>query len=617
MWITEGQSLKKIRVNMYSANFSIPEWIKYWADCQPESPAILAPDVRPLNYSDLFQEILRVVHQLQNAGLHRNDRVALIFPNGINLALAILGTSSCMTCIPVNPALREQELRSYLDTTGATAILTSGSKNNAAQRIARDLRLPLITLADIGEENETSRSSTILADSIRVEELATAEDTAILLPTSGTTSQPKAVVISHKSACADAGDIHQWLQLGTRDRCLGLMPLYHVHALIAGLLTTILSGGSFVSTPGFSPDGFFRWMEEFRPTWYSAVPTVHRSVVDHASETKNQSVLRSHRLRFARSAAAPLPTQLLSQIEDTLGIPLIETYGMTELRTFITANPTPPRQRKLGSVGVEVGHKLGIIGPNDNPLPPGEHGEVVVYTHHSDVRNYVHEDSDGSHSQENAFFRTGDVGKLDHEGYLFITGRIKETIIRGGTNVSPLEIETALLSHREIVEAVAFPITHKTLGQDIAAAVVLNTGSFVDATEIRKYTFENLADFKVPSQVIIVDQIPRSLMGKVSRLRMEELLVAELKPQKADGQTDTECTLVDIFSEVLDRDDVGINDNFFALGGDSLQGDQVINRINHHFSSELTPDVLFRNPTIAELTGEIPLDHIRREQALV
>ena len=607
---TESQiSNNKIEITMHSISNTIPGWIKHWADRQPDASALLSPTGKLLTYSDLYLEILHYVNQLQTAGLNKSDRVALIFPNGIDLAVALLGTASSMTCIPVNPALREPELRSYLELTEATAILVPENGIDMAKRIAGDLRLPVISLSSVDEQCREPGNLLAKLESANSGMLATENDIAILLPTSGTTSQPKAVIVSHYSVCADAGDIHRWLRLDNQDRVLGLMPLYHVHALIAGLFASMLSGGSFISTPGYTPDGFFEWLNEFQPTWYSAVPTVHQSIVDHASDSKNQSIIQNHRLRFARSAAAPLPIQLLNRIENTFGIPLIETYGMTELRTFITANPLPPNERKPGSVGKRVGHKIGIIGPDGRSLPLGKSGEIVVFTEAIDIRNYVHEESAYTSTHEVNYFQTGDVGKLDHEGFLFITGRIKETIIRGGVNVSPLEIETALMKHPEVVEAVAFPTLHNSLGQDIAAAVLLRKGSVVDAREMREHAFQYLADFKVPSQVVVVDQIPRSPMGKVKRLKMEKLLGTELKPKIIDGQSDTERTLSTIFSEILGISKVGINDNFFALGGDSLQGDRVINRVNHFFNTELTPDVLFRHPTIAELTGEISVDN--------
>lgn len=583
---------------------TIPSWVEYWAMRQPKAVAILSPDGRSLTYAQLCEQILHIVLQLKSAHLKRNDRVALVLPNDLDLAVAILSTAAYATAVPVNPSLKSTELRSYFEVTKTKSVLLADQGMEEARKVAAEAGLPVITVK-MNHDPEVSLDKIIeplkLSNLVK---LVRPDDTAFILPTSGTTSTPKAVSISQSSACADAFAIHRWLKLNKKDRCLGVMPLFHVHALFAGLLASLISGGSFISTPGYLSDKFFYWLKELKPTWYSAAPTIHQAIADDASLDLNQNILDDSRLRFIRSAAAPLSPELFKKIEDIFQAPLIETYGMTELRTFIAANPLPPLQRKPGSVGLEVGLPVAIIDSSGELLPAGESGEIVVSKNHA-VREYIQDEEHGGTEIEDSWFRTGDIGKFDEEGYLFISGRSKEIIIRGGLNLSPVEIEHVLIRHNEIGEVVVFPTSHQTLGQDIAAAVVPTKGSQITEAKIRSFAFDNLAEFKVPSQVVIVDHIPRSAVGKVKRLKMEELLRDNMTPSRIAASSDTELSLIEIFCQVLDIENVGVMENFFALGGDSLRGEQVVNRINHRFNLKFNVDILFRYPTIVELANNI------------
>ncbi|MEJ2176810.1 MAG: AMP-binding protein, partial [Gammaproteobacteria bacterium] len=430
---------------------TIPSWAVYWSLRQPDAMAILSPDGRSVTYAQLCEQIAQIVLRLKSAHLKRNDRVALVLPNGLDLAVAILGTASYATAVPVNPSLQSNELRSYLEMTKTKSVLLADQGMEEVRKVAAEAGLRAISM-DMNRDSEVSPRKII--EPLEFSSLAKfvkPNDTAFVLPTSGTTSTPKAVSISQSSACADAFDICRWLKLNEKDRCLGIMPLFHVHALFAGLLASLISGGSFVSTPGYLSDKFFSWLKELKPTWYSAAPTIHQAIVDDASLVLNQNISDHSRLRFIRSAAAPLSPELLKKIEDLFKAPLIETYGMTELRTFIAANPLPPQQRKPGSVGLEVGLPVAIIDSSGERVPVGEPGEIVVSENH-EGRKYIQDQGHRSSEIEDGWFRTGDIGTFDDEGYLFISGRSKEIIIRGGLNLSPVEIEQVLARHNEIGE---------------------------------------------------------------------------------------------------------------------------------------------------------------------
>ncbi len=583
---------------------TISEWINHWTSFQPDLPAIVEPGRPALTYFELQREVLRIGQCLCGADLGRDDRVAVVFDSGIDLALTLLATACCMICAPVNPSLKSPELESYLKLIKATAVLLPETGMEVAHSVASSLGLPVVTLRTYEAGAPMSIGAAASNAVSAAGNTTKPDDIAFLLPTSGTTSTPKIVAVSHFSACADAKNIIQCLELTPKDRCLNVMPLFHVHALFAGLLASLIAGSQFISTTGFSADRFFLWLDEYRPTWYSAAPTIHQSVVNNARDLKNQNILSQHELRFVRSAAAPLPMRLLKNLEDTLGVPVIETYGMTEVRTFITSNPIPPGQRKAGSVGKAVGLDLGIMDTKGRLLPAGESGEVVVCGQDY-IRGYETDERTNTLERENDWFRTGDEGELDKDGYLFITGRIKEIIIRGGMNVSPLEVERGLLSDSEICEAIVFPTSHQTLGQDIAAAVVLKHGSTLTESAVRAHAFLHMAEFKVPSQIFFVNHIPRSPTGKVKRLMMAELLKTELIQQKIPTTDPTEIELTEIFCEVLGLSSIGINDNFFAIGGDSLSGTHVINRVNDQFALALNPGILFRHPSISDLAAEI------------
>ena len=329
---------------------------------------------------------------------------------------------------------------------------------------------------------------------------AAADDIALILHTSGTTSRPKIVPLSHSNLCASAGNIEESLALSAKDRCLNIMPLFHIHGLIAAVLSSLKAGGSIYCTPGFNALKFFSWMEDASPTWYTAVPTMHQTILSRAS--RSQDVITRNPLRFIRSSSSSLPPQVMAELEDTFNTPVIEAYGMTEASHQMASNPLPPAARKAGTVGLSAGPEVAIMDENGVLLNRGETGEIVIRGQNV-TAGYENNPKANAENFTSGWFRTGDQGVMDDEGYLSITGRLKEIINRGGEKISPREVDDVLMDHPAIQQCVTFAIPHEKLGEEVAAAAVLYENQDTDEKEIRAFAAKRLADFKVPRKVLI------------------------------------------------------------------------------------------------------------------
>jgi oxalate---CoA ligase len=350
---------------------------------------------------------------------------------------------------------------------------------------------------------------------------ATSDDIALVLHTSGTTSRPKIVPLSHSNVCASARHIVETLSLGPDDVCLNIMPLFHIHGLIAAVLSSLAGGGSVVCTPGFNALKFFGWLEEAHPTWYTAVPTMHQAILSRAD--RHRDVISRARLRFIRSSSASLPPQVMAALEETFRAPVIESYGMTEASHQMTSNPLPPRPRKPGSVGVAAGPEVAIMSEDGRILSAGELGEVVIRGPNV-TRGYEANPEANAKAFTDGWFRTGDQGVINEEGYLRITGRLKELINRGGEKVSPLEVDDVLMDHPAVQQVVTFALPHPMLGEEVASAVVLRENAHLTEYELRDYARARLAEFKVPRKVVFVEEIPKGATGKLQRIGLAEKL---------------------------------------------------------------------------------------------
>ena len=597
---------------MLSQQFShkeIYQKLKAQAQKNPDSIAIAAPDRLPLTYRRLLEQIDYVISQLNCLGVGRFDRVAVALPNGPEMAVAFFAIASCATCDPLNPAYRTKEFDFYLSDLKPKALIVQSQVAEPVRIVAKEQGIPIIELDPVlTAEAGIFTLSGGEAQSPASGSLARPEDVALVLHTSGTTSRPKIVPLTHANLCTSAQNIQLALQLSQSDRCLNVMPLFHIHGLVGVLLSSLSAGASVVCTPGFYAPEFFDWLESYRPTWYSAVPTMHQAIL--ARTETNREIIARYPLRLIRSSSAPLPPQVMTELENVFNVPVIESYAMTEAASQISINPLPPRRRKPGSVGIAAGPEVAIMNREGNLLPVREIGEVVIRG-----ANLTQGYENNPEANESAFtiswFRTGDLGYLDTDGYLFLKSRIKETINRGGEKIFPHEVDEVLLEHPAVKQVVTFAAPHTLLGEEVAAAVVLKENASAKEQEIKEFVALKLADFKVPRVVLFVDKIPKSPTGKLQRIGLAEKLgliasdPTAPKPEFVPPRTSIEEQLVNIWSFVLRVEPIGINDNFFQLGGDSILATQIVNRVLQSLHVELSFAFFFGQPTIANMAVKI------------
>jgi acyl-CoA synthetase (AMP-forming)/AMP-acid ligase II len=344
---------------------------------------------------------------------------------------------------------------------------------------------------------------------------------ALVLHTSGTTSRPKIVPLTQRNVFASAQHIAHSTRFTAQDRGLNVMPLFHIHGLIAGILAPLSQGGEVHCTSGFNALKFFAQMDEVKPTWYTAVPTMHQAILSRA--TNNKEVIARVPLRFIRSSSSSLPPQVLAELEATFHAPVIEAYGMTEAAHQMACNPLPPAQRKPGTVGIAAGPEVAIMDMDGHLLKAGDTGEIVIRGPNV-TPGYENNDKANAEAFTHGWFRTGDQGMMDSEGYISITGRLKEIINRGGEKISPREIDEILMDHPAVGQVVCFGIPHDKLGEEVGAAVVLREGMVATEKELREYVATRVADFKVPRKILLLEEIPKGATGKLQRIGMAQKL---------------------------------------------------------------------------------------------
>ncbi|MDG2269245.1 MAG: acyl--CoA ligase [Alphaproteobacteria bacterium] len=487
--------------------------------------AIAAPERAPLTYGTLRALVAKTVGHMNRLGIGRNDRVAIVLPNGPEMATAFLAVAAGATTAPLNPGYRADEFRFYLEDLNAKALFVEAGSGSPAIEVAASMDIPVLKLITSSDDAAgmfaISDDGAAAADPALASGNATPDDIALVLHTSGTTSRPKIVPLSQVNICASAQHIGATLALTPGDRCVNIMPLFHIHGLIAAVLSSLAAGGSTYCTPGFDALRVFRWFEDAAPTWYTAVPTMHQAIAARAA--RNTDTLEAMDLRFIRSSSSSLPPQVMASVEETFGCPVIESYGMTEAAHQMASNPLPPAARKPGSVGIAAGPEVGIMDDGGNILAQGETGEIVIRGPNV-TAGYEANDKANAEAFTNGWFRTGDQGQFDDDGYLALTGRLKEIINRGGEKISPREVDEILLDHPAVDQALTFAYPHDKLGEEVGAVIVLKEGEDADEQSIREFAAQHLADFKVPREVVFLEEIPKGATGKLQRIGLHEKL---------------------------------------------------------------------------------------------
>jgi oxalate---CoA ligase len=480
---------------------------------EDSSIALVEPSGRTMTHAQLRDGIRTLAGQLSCLGVGAGDRVALVLGNGADIVVTFLAVTSLgAAAAPLNPALSAGEMRTemtdlalsvalYDAASGAPTLAAAGGVTRATS---------LVQYAD----DHTSLAEVATGDPAST---GSPDDVALLLHTSGTTSKPKTVPLRQRNLAVSVRTVAATYGLTPEDIGYVVMPLFHVHGLVAGVLAPLSVGASVVVPAKFSASSFWSDVHAHRATWYTAVPTIHHLVVEATSDGRQEG----HRLRFVRSCSSTLAAPLWRRFEERIGVPLVEAYGMTEASHQMTSNPLPPGRREPGSVGLATGIGVQVVDQSWSPVATGEPGEVCVRGR-SVVDGYLDNPEANAASFRDGWFRTGDVGTLDADGYLRLVGRIKELINRGGEKISPYEVEAVLLEHPSVSEAAVYPKPDDIYGEQVAAVVVAR--SEVSSDELVRHCRARIAAFKVPVQVAVLDAIPKGPTGKIQRRLLASLV---------------------------------------------------------------------------------------------
>ena len=481
---------------------------------KPAATALEDLEGRKTTYGQLHDHVCNVVGTLNGGGFRRNDRIAITLPNGPEMAVAVVALACGFTTIPLDPNQTAFEYGKYMERVHARALLVEKGSELASRKVAKDLGMEILEIIK-SEDGRAGIFSLAGFDGISKseQEFAKPEDTAYILFTSGTTFRPKMIPWTHSMICWGAYYNQLGLPLIASDRYLILNPPFHAAGL-NNIYRALSTGGTILCSPGFQRSEFFRWIAQAQPTIYSGPPSVHQSIIEMAKE--NMGVISRSRLRLIRTGLAPLPSNTLKELERVFGAPVVETYSSTEAIS-------------IGGSPLSMGHRLGAFKPfipeieimdeKGNVMNKGELGEIVVRGPNV-FKGYEDDPEANKAAFVDGWFRTGDLGYFDSEGYFYLAGRVKEMINKGGEKVAPQEVEEALMAHQAVAEAVAFPVPHPTLGEDVAAAIVLKKGQNVHEKDLRAFLFDRLTYFKVPTRIVFVESIPKGPAGKVRRLDM-------------------------------------------------------------------------------------------------
>ncbi len=573
----------RLRLAMERGADGVFEMLQAAARRDTAAPALLSPGRAALSWGGLLEQVGAVGQALSGHGIGRGDRVAMVFEGGPEAVTAFLGVTAHATCAPLDPASTRVECERDLAELRARALLVPRGSGGAAREAATALGIQVI-----GAQVEDGPSGSVkVASPAQGEPRAATEPghEALILHSSGTTGRAHGVLWEHGALVASARRTARWLDLGPEDRSLVVMPLHHLSGLVVSVLAPLSAGGSVACPPPFQAAAFFEWLDVLEPTWYTASPAFQQAIVARASA--HAAILKRRQLRFVRSSASPLPNALRDELEQRFGAPVIEAYSMTEVAP-LSSQPLPPRVRKAGSVGLPL-VELRI-----------RDGEVVV---RGEGTRPNRAEPAALESVEDGWLRTGDLGYLDADGHLFITGRLKELIDKGGAKIVPREVDEALLAHPAVSEAAAFGIPDPRVGQEVASAVVLRTGAAATELELQEFVASRLAPFKIPRRIVVVETLPRGATGKPDRsalaARFSERTAAEPEadrnaPEPAAEEVEAVTRL---FAAVLSLPRVGAADDFFALGGDSMLAGVLLARLHDELARTASLPAFLREPT--------------------
>jgi len=563
----------------------------------PEAVALVGPGKRALTYGGLGRKIDAIAAGLAAAGFGRGSRIGIALHDETDFAIVLLAVCSTATCAPLNAALDEDALVQLLVGMRIDALIVPEGRGSPAVRAARRTPVTLIALRE--SLGDPGRNPELVAEATRESvpvDPPLLDDIALLMHTSGTTGAPKVVPWQQWRVAETVRNRVELSRIDASDRCLIAFPL-HSSAGIRRALAGLVSGGSIICPGAVAADATIELLDSLAPTQYFAPPASQIALL----EAFERRVPRArHCLRTIWAGTTDLPDAIRSRLERTFGVPVIVGYGATESGS-IAQTPFPPARSPAGSVGLATNIDIGIADETGRLLGPDEPGEIVVRG--AEVFDgYENDDRANRAAFRDGWFRTGDIGRVDRDGFVYVSGRQSDIINRGGTKIAPSEIEAALVQHPQVIEAAAFAITHPTLGQDLAAAVVVR--DTVGESQLRRFLRADLASFKIPTRIIEVARLPRGSSGKIDRGELAALVVRTAQRSEPPmGREETE--IARIFAEVLKLPAVGRRDNFFDLGGDSLSATKVLTAVDAALGVPVGIEILFDCPTVFEFAAAV------------
>jgi acyl-CoA synthetase (AMP-forming)/AMP-acid ligase II len=478
-------------------------------DQDPDHNAIESPGYIPLTYRDLRMQIYSVVRALNSQGFQRNDRIAIILPAGPEAAVSIVSVMAGFTVVPLNPQYKEREYKDIFMQLGIKAIIVQKDRHTDAATVASSLNIPVIELIPVFHKAGKFELSPAVLPEPEPAEFATPADIAYVMLTSGTVSKSKIVPITQKQSAVSRQRMRIASRITAADRCLHTIPYYHGMGIGTSLLVPLIAGGTVICTREFIPSDFLHIVTTYQPTIYAAGPALLTGILREIKKRPSDEFFNNS-LRYIRMGSGFLPAHVRQEIELLLKVPVIEAYGMSEAGSL--AINLPPRK---GSVGIPIIDSIQIIDEDNHPLKSNSTGEIMIKGE-AVFSGYENAPDENKAAFTDGWFRTGDMGYLDDDGYLFLTGRKKELINKGGEKISPEEIDTALRSHHGVRDAMTFPVKDPVLGEDVAAMVVPADNEITEP-ELRRYLLDRMIQFKVPRRIWFVDEIPRNQTGKPLR----------------------------------------------------------------------------------------------------
>ncbi|WP_219856989.1 AMP-binding protein [Stutzerimonas kunmingensis] len=569
----------------------------------PAQPAVLSTRFAPLDYRGLQQMIEQTRRQLRQAGFGRDARIGVLLPEAPQAAVAIIAIACSAVAVPLDPRLGPAELDQFLQQLPLDALLIGSDVDQHGRAAAERHGLTLISAEAAEDGTPALLLDMPVAAQPAADELPLPDAPAFILRSSGTTALPKLIPFTHRNMLTAARKWQRWFGLDAGDRCLCVSAPYYSHGLKVTILTPLLTGGSVAFPLSPAVVDLHEWFEALRPTWYSAGPALHRAILEAA--TTHPEGLGAHRPRFASSGGAPLGQDIIDAFEQTMGFPLLEHYGSSEAAQIAVNTPA---ERKSGSVGRPWPETLSIVDEEGLPVPTGQRGEIRVRG--ATVMPGYLGDPALNDVLRDGWFHTGDIGSLDEGGFLYLHGRLREVINRGGEKVSLPEVDAALLRHPAVADAAAFAVPHPRLGQDVAAAVVLHPQMSVSPNELQNFLRGELVYFKVPRRVQVIDALPRGLTGKVLRHHLADAYV-EQRSERArqagasEAASPLEQEVLALWRRLLKTEAVGPQDNFLDCGGDSLLATEMLTELEQMLGRVIPESVLVEAETARELAERL------------